>query len=184
MAQEEADHDDGEDSGGADLLGRRVGDEGDEEGERVLQERVAEAPAQPVDRDHEDQADTDAAEGRERELPQAHAAQLMPSPTAAARATLYAVMAVASFTRDSPWRMVVIRFGRPSLRAMAVAATASGGATTAPSTRAAVSGRSGTRTYASQPTATVAKRTYPTESSATGRMLARRSRYEESTAAV
>ena len=48
----------------------------------------------------------------------------------------------------------------------------------------AVSGRSGTRTYASQPTATVAKRTYPTESSATGRMLARRSRYEESTAAV
>ncbi len=69
----------------------------------------------------------------------------MPSPTAAARTTLKAVIAVASFTRDSPCRMVVTRVGRPTLRAIAAAVTASGGAITAPSTSAAVSGRSGTR---------------------------------------
>ncbi len=72
------------------------------------------------------------------------APQLMPSPTAAARATLKAVIAVASFTRDSPWRIVVTRAGSPTRRAIAAAVTASGGAITAPSTRAAVSGRSGT----------------------------------------
>ena len=69
----------------------------------------------------------------------------MPSPTAAATATLKAVIAVASFTRDSPWRIVVTRAGSPTRRAIAAAVTASGGATTAPSTSAAVSGRSGTR---------------------------------------
>ena len=75
-------------------------------------------------------------------------AQVAPAPTAAASATLYAVIAVASFTRDSPWRIVVIRPGSRSRRAMAVAATASGGAITAPSTSAAVAGRSGTSRYA------------------------------------
>lgn len=76
-----------------------------------------------------------------------------------ASATLNAVIAVASLSSDSPWRMVVIRLGSPSLRAMAVAATASGGATTAPRTSAVVMGRSGTITWTSQPTARVAKRT-------------------------
>lgn len=66
-------------------------------------------------------------------------------------------MAVASFTRDSPWRIVVIREGSPTRRATAVAATASGGATTAPRTRAAVSGRSGTIRWTAQPTTSVAK---------------------------
>lgn len=51
---------------------------------------------------------------------------------------------MASFTSDSPWRIVVTREGSPTRRATAVAATASGGATTAPNTSAAVSGRSGT----------------------------------------
>ena len=62
-------------------------------------------------------------------------AQPTPSPTAATKATLDAVIAVASFTRDSPGRMVVIRLGSPSRRAIAVPATASGGAMTAPSPR-------------------------------------------------
>ncbi len=76
------------------------------------------------------------------------------------------------------------REGSPTRRATAVAATASGGATTAPSTSAAVSDRSGTIRYAAQPTTRVAKSTYPTDSSATGLSCARRSRYELSVAAV
>ncbi len=71
-------------------------------------------------------------------------AQVAPSPTAAASATLYAVIAVASLSRDSPCRMVVILDGRPTRRAMAAAATASVGATTAPRTSAAGSGSPGT----------------------------------------
>lgn len=78
----------------------------------------------------------------------------------------------------------MIRFGSPSLRAMAVAATASGGAITAPSTSATGGVSPGTTMYVTQPTASVAKSTYPTDSSAIGRALARRSRYELSTAAV
>ncbi len=80
--------------------------------------------------------------------------------------------------------MVVIRFGSRSLRAIAVAATASGGAITAPSTSATGTVSPGTNRYAAYPTASVAKSTYPTESIAMGRMFARRSRYELSTAAV
>ena len=48
--------------------------------------------------------------------------------------------AVASLTRDSPSSSVTTRRGRPIRRAMAVAATASGGATTAPSANAAANG--------------------------------------------
>jgi hypothetical protein len=55
-------------------------------------------------------------------------------PVAAATATLYAVSAVASLTRLSPVNTIMIRRGRPSLRPIATAAAASGGATIAPST--------------------------------------------------
>ena len=48
--------------------------------------------------------------------------------------------AVASFSRLSPSRIVTTRRGRPTCWAIAVAATASGGATTAPSANAAHSG--------------------------------------------
>ncbi|GAA0644771.1 hypothetical protein GCM10009535_22740 [Streptomyces thermocarboxydovorans] len=85
--------------------------------------------------------------------------QVMPSPAAAATATRNAVIAVASFSRDSPWRIVVTFDGSPTLRATAVAATASGGATTAPNTSAAVSGSPGTSRYRTQPTARVANST-------------------------
>ena len=53
----------------------------------------------------------------------------------AAMAARRQTSAVASLTRLSPSRMVTIRRGMPTRRAMAVAATASGGATTAPSAK-------------------------------------------------
>ena len=48
--------------------------------------------------------------------------------------------AVASLTSDSPSRIVTIRRGSPMRRATAVAATASGGATIAPSANATANG--------------------------------------------
>ena len=55
-------------------------------------------------------------------------------------ATRKHVMAVASLTSDSPSRMVISRRGSPTRRAIEVAATASGGATTAPSANATANG--------------------------------------------
>ena len=62
----------------------------------------------------------------------------VPAPAApAAMAVRSDTSAVASLTRLSPCRIVTIRRGMPTRRAIAVAATASGGATTAPSAKAA-----------------------------------------------
>ena len=58
------------------------------------------------------------------------------APPIAAIATRRQVMAVASLTSDSPSKMVTSRRGRPTRRAIEVAATASGGATTAPRAKA------------------------------------------------
>ena len=58
----------------------------------------------------------------------------------AATAVFSATSAVASLTRLSPSRIDTTRRGIPTRRAIAVAATASGGATTAPSAKAAASG--------------------------------------------
>ncbi|MPM95549.1 hypothetical protein SDC9_142704 [bioreactor metagenome] len=66
-----------------------------------------------------------------------------PAERAAVRASVAErrlTRAVASLTRDSPSRMVTTRRGRPTWRATAVAATASGGATTAPIANAAAHG--------------------------------------------
>ena len=68
---------------------------------------------------------------------------MLPTLTAADNATIAvrsATSAVASFSSDSPSRTVTIRRGSPICRAIAVAATASGGATTAPNANAAASG--------------------------------------------
>ena len=54
-----------------------------------------------------------------------------------------ATSAVASLSSDSPSRIVTIRRGSPIRRPIAVAATASGGATTAPIMKAAGQPRSG-----------------------------------------
>ena len=61
--------------------------------------------------------------------------------------------AVASLTSDSPSSIVTTRRGRPIRRAMAVAATASGGATTAPRANAAANG-TGSSHQVSRPTPT------------------------------
>ncbi|CAM5386804.1 hypothetical protein SGLAM104S_07359 [Streptomyces glaucescens] len=50
------------------LLGDGVRRERDQQGERVLQQRLLEAGAQPVDRHHQQQSDADAADRREQEV--------------------------------------------------------------------------------------------------------------------
>ena len=70
--------------------------------------------------------------------------QVAAVPIAAASATLYAVSAVASLSRLSPPSRVMIWRGSPSLRPIAAADTASGGATMAPSVSAATMVSSGT----------------------------------------
>ncbi len=99
--------------------------------------------------------------------------QVAAVPIAAASDTLYAVSAVASLSRLSPPSSVMTRRGSPSLRPIAVADTASGGATIAPSVSAAATVSSGTVLYATKPTANVVASGRPTASSPIGRMLRR-----------
>jgi hypothetical protein len=86
---------------------------------------------------------------------------------------LYAVSAVASLSRLSPPSSVIMRRGSPSLRPTAVADTASGGATIAPSVNAAATVSSGTVLYATNPTANVVASGSPTASRPMGRRLRR-----------
>src|SRR5687768_1872564 len=72
--------------------------------------------------------------------------------------------------------MVVMRRGTRRRSVMAVAATASGGETMAPRTKAAARGRPGTRAVATRATAAVVKRTRPTARRVMGRRLARKCR--------
>ncbi len=96
------------------------------------------------------------------------------APPMAAMATRRQVMAVASLTRDSPSSTVTIWRGRPTRRAMEVAATASGGATTAPSANAA--GKPMGRIHqVISPTPSAVTTTRSTERAPIARMLARKS---------
>src|SRR5699024_4348597 len=97
-----------------------------------------------------------------------------PPAVMAAIAVRKVTRAVASLTRLSPSRIVTIRRGIPTRRAIDVAATASGGATTAPSASAAVRG-TGRIHHATRPTPMVVKTTSPTESKPIGRLLRRKS---------
>ena len=99
-------------------------------------------------------------------------------PTPAAIAVRRATRAVASLKRDSPSRMVTIRRGSPIRRAIDVAATASGGATTAPMASAAHQSSSGSMTWTSRPTPRVVKTTSPTLRSRIGLRLALKSTSE------
>ncbi len=92
------------------------------------------------------------------------AAHPVDAPTAAANATLYAVSAVASLSRLSPPISVITRRGSPSRRPTALADTASGGATMAPSVNAAAMVSSGTTRNATNPTASVVTSGSPTAS--------------------
>ena len=83
-------------------------------------------------------------------------------------------IAVASLTRLSPSRIVTMRRGRPTRRAIVVAATASGGATTAPSANATAQ-PTGRTACTSTATPAVVNSTSPTLSSAIGRLFVRKS---------
>ena len=95
------------------------------------QRRRASATTTPID---------DPAERRPDEVERHPADADVSRPPARAMAVRSTTSAVASLTSDSPSRMVTTRRGRPIRRAIAVAATASGGATTAPRANAAANG--------------------------------------------
>ena len=97
---------------------------------------------------------------------------------AAAIAKRYATRAVASLTRLSPSRIVTTRRGTPSRWKIVVAATASGGATMAPSANAAAQPRPGISAWATTATMIVVVRTSPTDSRPIARRLALKSRIE------
>lgn len=86
------------------------------------------------------------------------------------------VRAVASFTRLSPSKMITSRRGRPSRRAIDVAAMASGGETMAPSAMAAGQPSCGARAIATAATARVVVKTRPTARRLIGRTLRHSSR--------
>ena len=98
--------------------------------------------------------------------------------TVAAMAVRRATSAVASLSSDSPSSTVTILRGSPIRRPIAVAATASGGATTAPMANAAHHGRVGSSRCTSAPMPSVVNTTRPTESSRIGRRLALKSTSE------
>ena len=102
---------------------------------------------------------------------------------ATASSTRKSVSAVASLSRLSPSRIVMSRRWRPRRRPIDAAATASGGATTAPSTSALASGSSGTSSHAAIPTTAVLNTTRPIASWLIRFMFSRRRSVELSSAA-
>src|SRR5579875_683078 len=96
-------------------------------------------------------------------------------PTAAATAKRIATRAEASLTRDSPLRMVTMRRGMRSFSVTAVAATASGGETMAPSARATGQVKPGITATAMAAMPTVVNITQPVARKAMGRRLLRKS---------
>jgi hypothetical protein len=88
--------------------------------------------------------------------------------------------AVASLSRLSPSRIVRRRCGIRTWRRIAVAAVASGGATTAPSATAAAHGIAGTMARTTTATAMVVSPTLTTTRLATATQLSLRSRGEAS----
>ena len=92
--------------------------------------------------------------------------------------------AVASLSRLSPSRMDTSRRGMPTRRPMVVAATASGGATIAPSASPAASDTFGSNSQAMTPTTIVVKTTAPTARMPMACRLARTSTSEVRKAAA
>ena len=104
--------------------------------------------------------------------------------TTASTAARYATRADASLKRDSPSMRVTTTRGAPSRRKTLVAASASVGATIAPSAKAPPQPRSGTIACATTATHTIVKTTRPIERRAIGTRFARRSRLGVATAAL
>ena len=120
------------------LLGRQVGHERGHERQGGVDRRCRSTALRTSPTSHATTTPTsdpaDARPGRSRRPPAPALTSRTASATMAVRS---ATRAVASLTSDSPSRIVTTRRGRPIRRAMAVAATASGGATTAPRANAA-----------------------------------------------
>lgn len=95
---------------------------------------------------------------------------------AAATAKRNNTIPVASLTRLSPSSSTTIRRGSRSPASTALAATASGGDTMAPSAKHAAQGKPGTTRCATTPTTSVVNATAPTASCTMIRRLARKSR--------
>src|SRR5580765_6672098 len=95
--------------------------------------------------------------------------------TVAASAVRRATSAVASLSSDSPSSTVTSGRGNPIRRPIAVAATASGGATTAPIANAAHHGSDGRTRCTSRPVPSVVNATSPIDSSRIGRRKALKS---------
>ena len=102
-----------------------------------------------------------------------------PSTPAAPTATRNAVRPVASLISDSPWTSSFTRSGTRTEVNVATAATASVGATTAPSMNAAGHVSSATSSWAATATTTVVTITSASASNASARLSARSSRGEE-----
>ena len=96
--------------------------------------------------------------------------------TTAATANPYTTSAVASLTRLSPSMIAMILRGTEMREAIAVAATASVGATIAPTTNDTGHERPEMNVWQTAATVTVVTSTSPTASNESGLMLVRRSR--------
>ena len=96
------------------------------------------------------------------------------APPMATMATRRQVIAVASLTSDSPSKMVTSCRGSPTRRAIDVAATASGGATTAPSANATAKS-TGSSHQVIRPTPSAVTTTNITDNEMMARLLARKS---------
>ena len=105
------------------------------------------------------------------------------SPTAAASAIRNAVSAVASLNSPSPTSTSTVRRGSPSRLAMEMAATVSGGPSTAPSTNATGSGIPGISQCIANPVSTVVTSTIATDRIRTADQFSRSEGTEVSTAA-
>ena len=99
-------------------------------------------------------------------------------------ATLSSTSEVASLNSDSPSSTVTTRRGSPARRATATAATASGGATMAPSASAAANGISGITSCSTNATANAVTSTMPMASWVMARSSRRIAMTEDSTAAA
>ena len=99
-------------------------------------------------------------------------------------ATFNVTSEVASLNSDSPSSTVTRLRGRPTRRANATAATASGGATIAPSASAAANGRPGITMVITNATVNAVSRTSTTDSWKIGRISCRIATAEDSKAAA
>ena len=135
MAEDQAGDDDGQHAGAVELLGDEVGDERRDERDRGVGDLVVDracGPCRSRARRTRPTATPPTAVTTKSQPDLDRRRPCRPQPPMAVRS---ATSAVASLTRLSPCRIVTIRRGMPTRRAIAVAATASGGATTAPSAK-------------------------------------------------